>query len=133
MRALAVTLLVLVGAALAGCSGAAAPAQRGIAAETPVLPEERSTCAALARVDLAVVDADPTSLRRDADTLDQAATRAPADVRPALGSLAAAYRAAAEAPGAGPGTAAAAADDLPTERAATDLVGWFNAHCGGFR
>ena len=123
MRALVPT--VLAAALLAGCSGSAGTAEPGIAPRTAIAPEERSTCEVLARVDLAVVGTDPASLERSARALDAAETRAPADVRPSLGSLAASYRAAAEVP--------ATASQLPTEQASTDIVGWFNAHCGGLR
>ena len=124
MRAL--VALLAVAALLAGCSRTpTTTGAPGIAERTRIVPEERSTCEAVARVDLAVVDDDPTSLERAARALDVAGARAPADVRPVLGSLAASYRAAAEAPGRAP--------LLPTERAATDIVGWFNAHCGGAR
>lgn len=125
MRAL---VALLAAAALVAGSSAGSPttaAEPGIAERTLIVPEERSTCEAVSRVDLAVIDDDPASLERSAHALDVAGARAPADVRPVLGSLAASYRAAAEAPG--------TASQLPTERAATDIVGWFNAHCGGAR
>ena len=124
MRAL-VPLLVTA-ALLAGCSRTPTTATPpGIAERTRIVPEERSTCEAVARVDLAVVATDPASLERAAQALDAAGARAPDDVRPVLGSLAVSYRAAADAP--------ETAAELPTERAATDIVGWFNAHCGGAR
>ena len=124
MRAL-VALLAAV-TVVVGCSGTPTTAgPPGIAERTLIVPEERSTCEGVARVDLAVVDDDPASLDRSAHALDVAGARAPADVQPVLGSLAASYRAAAETPG--------TASRLPTEQASTDIVGWFNAHCGGAR
>jgi hypothetical protein len=126
MRAL--VPVVALTALLAGCSGAAGAADDddpGIAARTAIAPEERSTCEALGRVDLGVVATDPASLDRAADRLDVTGLRAPADVRPVLGSLAEAYRAAAEAP--------ETASQLPATQASTDIVGWYNAHCGGAR
>ncbi|HEU5151053.1 MAG TPA: hypothetical protein VFU19_11175 [Iamia sp.] len=124
MRALLPVLLVVT-AALAGCSGAAGTAAPGIGPRTAVLPEERSTCEALARVDLAVVARDGGSLARASAALDDVVDRAPDDLRPAAESLAAAYAEAADAPV----TAGALEDD--TYRAA--VLHWFNTRCGGMR
>lgn len=117
MRAVALSLLA--GALLAGCSGAATPAGPGIEARTAIAPEERSTCEALARVDLAVVDTGAAGRERAAATLDDTSTRAPEGLRPALGTLARAYRTSAEAATADPSHA--------------DVVYWFNQRCGGTR
>jgi hypothetical protein len=117
--ALVAALVALVVLGAGGCSrleGAAAP---GIEERTAVVPEHRSTCEALARVDLAVVGTDDASRERSATALDQAATRAPAEVGPALGSLADAYR-----------RSATAAVDDPGR---ADVVAWVNASCGGAR
>ncbi len=119
VRALALTT-VLVAAALTGCSGAAGPVGPGPEeARSPVAPEERSTCEALQRVDLAVVGSDAASRERSATGLDDAADRAPAAIVPSFTALASAYR-----------TSATAAWDAP---ARADVVYWFNQRCGGTR
>jgi hypothetical protein len=74
--------LAIAVAALAGCSGAAAPAPGpGIAARTEIVVEERSTCEALARVDLGDVGTDRAARERSEHALRDALARAPADLR----------------------------------------------------
>lgn len=120
MRAPASLLAVaVVAAALAGCSGAATPTGPGIEARTAITPEERSTCEALARVDLAVVDTEAAGRERAAAALEETRARAPEAIRPALDTLAHAYRTSAEAAGTDPSHA--------------DVVYWFNQRCGGTR
>lgn len=104
---------------LTGCSGAAAPAQPGIAGRSAIAIEERSTCEALGRADLAVVGDGRASLDRTATALEDAGSRAPGDIAPALTELAAAYRDSAD-----------AAWDDPRR---LDVLVWFNTHCGGSR
>jgi hypothetical protein len=120
VRALALTTAVTAAALLTGCSGAAGPIGPGPEeARGPVAPEERSTCEALQRVDLAVVGSDAGSRRRSATGLEDAAERSPAAIAPSFTALAAAYR-----------TSATAAWDAP---ARADVVYWFNQRCGGTR
>jgi hypothetical protein len=124
MRALAPILVLLV--LLCGCSrlGALAPGgEPGIAGRTVIVPEERSTCEALRRADLAVVATDPVSLDRSAASLEDASARAPGDVRPALDELAGVYRKASPDDAAG----------LAVAPAAEAVVTLFNVHCGGVR
>jgi hypothetical protein len=82
-------LLVLGTALLTGCSGAAAPAEPGIAGRSAVVVEERSTCEALARVDLGRVADDPAGRERSDRALRAALERAPEDLRQQAGDEAA--------------------------------------------
>ncbi|HEX7133221.1 MAG TPA: hypothetical protein VF228_11630 [Iamia sp.] len=119
MRALAPTLTVLAVVLLAGCSRAAVPAEPGIAGRTAIVPEERSTCEALARADLAVVGTDTASRETSATALEDAGARAPDDVRPAVEELAEAYR--------------SSAADASGDPRRSVVIAWFNTRCGGVR
>jgi hypothetical protein len=119
MRALAPSLTILAVVLLAGCSRTAVPAEPGIAGRTAVLPEERSTCEALARADLAAIGSDTASLESSATALEDAGARAPDDVRPAVEELAEAYRSSPD-----------AASEDPRRSV---VIAWFNTRCGGVR
>jgi len=125
MRALALTLVLL--ALASGCSRVVppAPADPGIEARTAIAAEDRSTCEALSRVDLALVGRDEASLERSSRALQDVTDRAPEDLATSARSLASTFAGAASTPG--------SAGDLQRNPDWLLVVSWFNTRCGGVR